>query len=88
MTLARILMRLVRNGDVEIGIGKYWSDIVLVNGKYWNVGFKDERAVNDFLNIVRSYKTANDEESEFDVDGIYKIGKRTVYIYHYYPYTL
>lgn len=88
MTLARILMRLVRNGDVEIGVGKYWADIALVNGKYWNVGFKDERAVKDFLNMVKSYKTTDDEESEFDVDGIYKIGKRTVYIYHYYPYTV
>lgn len=88
MTLARILMRLVRNGDVEIGVGKYWAGIALVNGKYWNVGFKDEGAVKDFLNMVKSYKTTDDEESEFDVDGIYKIGKRTVYIYHYYPYTV
>ena len=88
MTLARILMRMMRNGDVEVAIGKYWADITLINGKYWNVGFENEKIVNEFLKMVKPHKIANDEKSEFGVDGTYKIGKRTVYIYHYYPYTV
>ena len=86
--MAKLLMRMMRNGDTEVAIGKYWADIVLVNGKYWNVGFKNEKIVNEFLRLIKPYKIAGDEESEFSVDGIYKIGKRTVYIYHYYPYTV
>lgn len=86
MKMVKLLVRMVRNGDAEVAIGKYWADIVLINGKYWNVGFENEKTVNEFLRLVKPYKIADDEKSEFSVDGIYKIGKRTVYIYHYYPY--
>ena len=88
MGMTKLLMRMMRNGDAEVAIGKYWADIVLINGKYWNVGFEDEKTVNEFLRFVKPYKIADDKETEFSVDGTYKIGKRTVYIYHYYPYTV
>ena len=86
MKMAKFLMRMVRNGDAEVAIGKYWADIALTNGIYWNVGFEDEKTVNEFLRLAKPYKIADDRKSEFTVDGTYKIGKRTVYIYHYYPY--
>jgi hypothetical protein len=88
MKLVKLLMGMIRNGDTEVSVGKDWADIVLINGKYWNVGFENEKIVNEFLKLVNPYKIANDDNSEFSVDGTYKIGKRTVHIYHYYPYTV
>ena len=51
MTLAKALMKTVRIGDVDVVIGKYWADIALRNGLYFNSGFVDEQAVKDFLDL-------------------------------------
>lgn len=86
MILTRILREMIRNNDVEIVVGRDWADIVLKNGVYMNYSFANEQLVNDFAKLIEQYKVENDSLSDFSVDGTYKIGRKTVDVYHEYPW--
>ena len=86
MTLVRILREMIRNNDAEVVVGRDWADIVLKNGVYADYGFTNEQLVNDFTKLVKQYKVKEDSLSDFSADGTYEIGRKTVDIYHEYPW--